>query len=179
MRRTGTTRRGALTAAGTIAMGAVLAGCGSGGDDESAGRKGSARTDARTAADRASGARSEKTLRASAARTTATLLAGYEHIRTAHPATAAAITPMHDAVRAHLKALAPGTGDTLGFARSRAGGPAAAVRELAAAERRAAASHTEALLKAPPELARLLASVAAACSAHAYLLTELAKETSA
>lgn len=34
-------------------------------------------------------------------------------------------------------------------------------------------------MKAPPELARLLASVAAASSAHAYLLTELAKETKA
>lgn len=34
------------------------------------------------------------------------------------------------------------------------------------------------LVKAGPELARLLASVAAAGAVHAYLLTELAKETS-
>ncbi|TGY91096.1 hypothetical protein E5Z02_33570, partial [Streptomyces rhizosphaericola] len=52
-----------------------------------------------------------------------------------------------------------------------------ALRELAAAERRRADAHAEALLTAEPELARLLASVAAGAAAHAYLLTELAKET--
>jgi hypothetical protein len=57
--------------------------------------------------------------------------------------------------------------------------PKAAVKELAAAERRRAAAHTEALLSAEPELARLLASVAAAAAAHAYLLTELAEEAAA
>lgn len=65
------------------------------------------------------------------------------------------------------------------MARSRAATPAAAVKELAAAERSAADAYTALLLKAPGELARLLASVAAACAAHAYLLTELAKETPA
>ncbi|GFH35407.1 hypothetical protein [Streptomyces pacificus] len=49
---------------------------------------------------------------------------------------------------------------------------AAAVRELAAAERRTADGHTAALSAAPPEYARLLASVAAAGAVHAYLLTE-------
>ncbi|MGW0467945.1 hypothetical protein ACWDX6_22195 [Streptomyces sp. NPDC003027] len=50
--------------------------------------------------------------------------------------------------------------------------PAAALRELTAAARKAADAHTDALLDAPPEYARLLASVAAAGAAHAYLLTD-------
>lgn len=182
MRRTGTTRRGALTATGAFAVGAVLAGCGGDTDDTGSGRKGSAHSGhsgARTAADGTSSVRTEKALRTSASRTTATLLAGYEHVLTAHPSTAAALTPLRDAVRAHLKAVTPGAAPALGTARSRAAGPAAAVKELAAAERAAADAYTALLLDAPGELARLLASVAAACSAHAYLLTELAKETPA
>ncbi|CAM5658254.1 hypothetical protein [Streptomyces narbonensis] len=50
--------------------------------------------------------------------------------------------------------------------------PRAALKELAAAEREASDRHTVALVTAPPEYARLLASVAAAGAAHAYLLTE-------
>ncbi|MFF8838919.1 hypothetical protein [Streptomyces sp. NPDC015130] len=50
--------------------------------------------------------------------------------------------------------------------------PRAALKELAAAEREASDRHTKALVTAPPEYARLLASVAAAGAAHAYLLTE-------
>ncbi|MEU2024747.1 hypothetical protein ABZ565_21785 [Streptomyces sp. NPDC016469] len=178
MRRTGTTRRGALAATGALAAGAVLSGCGSD-DDTGGGTKGSAHGGARTAADGASSVRAEKALRTSATRTTATLLAGYEHALRAHPTTATALTPLRDAVRAHLKALSPGKAPALGMARSRATGPAAAVKELAAAERSAADAYTALLLEAPGELARLLASVAAACAAHAYLLTELAKETPA
>ncbi|MFE7509686.1 hypothetical protein ACFU8I_00365, partial [Streptomyces sp. NPDC057540] len=53
--------------------------------------------------------------------------------------------------------------------------PRAALGELAAAERAAADGHTAALLGAPPEYARLLASVAASGAAHAYLLTEGAR----
>ncbi|MFE9815683.1 hypothetical protein [Streptomyces sp. NBC_00236] len=175
MRRTGTTRRGALTATGAIAMGAVLAGCGSGGDDESAGRKGSART----AAGRPAAERAETSLRTQAHGVSTSLAVQYETVVRAHPATAAELTPLWDAVRAHIRALGPG--DARGHLRTppAARDARAAVRDLAAAERRAAASHTEALMKAPPELARLLASVAAAASAHAYLLTELAKETKA
>ncbi|MFE0424679.1 hypothetical protein [Streptomyces sp. NPDC058953] len=46
-----------------------------------------------------------------------------------------------------------------------------ALAELAAAERRSSAAYTAALEGAGPELARLLASVAAAGAAHAYLLS--------
>lgn len=179
MRRTGTTRRGALTATGAIAMGAVLAGCGDGAD-ESGGRKGSAPADARTASDSASAVRAETSLRKKAAGVSASLLGQYENVLAAHPATAAGLTPLRDAVRAHVQALAPGGGASLEFVRTRpAGSPPEAVKALAAGERRASAAHTAALLDAPPELARLLASVAAAASAHSYLLTELAKETKA
>ncbi|MEV0494581.1 hypothetical protein [Streptomyces atratus] len=203
MRRTGTTRRGALTVTGAIALVAALAGCGDG--DSGEGRKGSAPADAREAA-----AKAESSLRMTAARTSGTLLARYEQVVTAHPSTAAGLAPLRDAVRAHMEALSPGAdktvrtgaGETTGTAALRgadrapaasgsptpsgsppvSSSPAAdaktAVKELAAAERRTADAHTATLLTAPPELARLLASIAAADAAHAYLLTELAKETS-
>ncbi|MER6104382.1 hypothetical protein ABT115_19160 [Streptomyces sp. NPDC001832] len=174
MRRTGTTRRGAFTATGAIAMGAVLAGCG----DGTGRREGAAQADAATAAERASAAQAEKTLRAGAARTSRELLARYEQVVRAHPATKAGLSPLRNAVRAHADALAPDGGQTPVFSRTRATDAKAALKELAAEERRTADAHTATLLKAPPELARLLASVAAAGAAHAYLLTELAKETS-
>ncbi|MBQ0984390.1 hypothetical protein KBZ10_07620 [Streptomyces sp. F63] len=49
---------------------------------------------------------------------------------------------------------------------------AKALKALAEAERRTADARTGALSRAEPELARLLASVAASGAAHAYLLTE-------
>ncbi|WP_327370166.1 hypothetical protein [Streptomyces sp. NBC_01217] len=174
MRRTGTTRRGAFTATGAIAMGAVLAGCGDGTER----RKDSAGTDATTAAEQAAAARVEKTLRAGAARTSRELLAQYEQVVSAHPATAAGLSVLRDAVRAHATALAPDDGKAPAAPPSPPADAGAAVKELAAAERRASDAHTATLLTAPPELARLLASIAAAGAAHVYLLTELAKETS-
>jgi hypothetical protein len=50
-----------------------------------------------------------------------------------------------------------------------------ALAQLATAERSLADARAKALLEVPGELARLLASVAAAGAAHAYLLTEGAK----
>ncbi|NED14542.1 hypothetical protein G3I33_24010, partial [Streptomyces sp. SID9124] len=108
MRPTGTTRRGALAATGALAAGAVLAACGSDTDDTAGARKGSAHGGARTAADGTSSVRTEKALRTSASRTTATLLAGYESVLRTHPSTAAGLTPLRDAVRAHLAAVSPG-----------------------------------------------------------------------
>ncbi|MEU6938171.1 hypothetical protein ABZ943_15910 [Streptomyces rubiginosohelvolus] len=178
MRRTGTTRRGALTATGALALGAVLTGCG--GDDEGAGGKRPAHSGAR-----ATTAKAEKALREKAVRDGALLLARYDLVAEAHPATAAGLVPLRAAVAEHGKALAPprAKGEPKGDKAPPApagpvsADPKAAVRELAAAERRRADAHTEALLTAGPELARLLASVAAAAAAHAYLLTELAEET--
>ncbi|MER6500893.1 hypothetical protein ABT218_16185 [Streptomyces sp. NPDC001455] len=173
MRRTGTTRRGALTATGAIAMGAILSGCGGNGEGE-----GSTRADAPTAAEIARAMRTERRLRAGAARTSLELLARYEHVVGAYPVIAARIAPLRDAVRAHTRTLAPDGGQELTSTRSRATGARAAVEELADAERRTADAHLASLMEAPPELARLLASIAAAGAAHAYLLTDLAKETS-
>ncbi|MEU8593106.1 hypothetical protein AMK14_00210 [Streptomyces sp. TSRI0445] len=179
MRRTGTTRRGALTATGALALGAVLTGCG--GDDEGAGGKQPAR---------AATAKAEKALREKAVRDGALLLARYDLVAEAHPATAAGLEPLRAAVAEHGQALAPPRaeddpkkgapkGDEAPPAPAGpvSADPKAAVRELAAAERRRADGYGEALLAAGPELARLLASVAAAAAAHAYLLTELAEET--
>lgn len=179
MRRTGTTRRGALTATGALALGAVLTGCG-GGDEAADGGK-PARSGARAAA-----AKTERTLREKAVRDGALLLARYDLVAEAHPATAAGLAPLRAAVREHGKALTPprAKGAPKADAPPATPGPVsadpkAAVKELAADERRRADACAGALLNAGPELARLLASVAAAAAAHAYLLTELAEETAA
>ncbi|MDX5574954.1 hypothetical protein OH733_08225 [Streptomyces griseus] len=179
MRRTGTTRRGALTATGALALGAVLTGCGGGDGAKESGRP------AHSGA-RATAAKAERTLREKAVRDGALLLAQYDLVAGAHPATAAGLAPLRAAVREHGKALAPPRekGRPKSGAPAAAPGPVsaepkAAVKELAAAERRRADAYAEALLTAEPELARLLASVAAAAAAHAYLLTELAEETAA
>ncbi|MFD9290732.1 hypothetical protein ACFWBV_21085 [Streptomyces sp. NPDC060030] len=171
MRRTGTTRRSALTATGAFALGAVLTGCGDGPED----RRPPGGADTRAAA-----LREGTALRAAAARDSTSLLTRYEQAATAHPVTEAGLAPMGAAVREHLAALG-------GPAKAPSGSPApappaapadarAALRELAAEERRVADGRAAVLLTAEPELARLLASIAAAGAAHAYLLTELAKE---
>ncbi|MFD4358406.1 hypothetical protein [Streptomyces anulatus] len=177
MRRTGTTRRGALTATGALALGAVLTGCWGGDEAADGGRP--AHSGARAAA-----AKTDRTLREKAVRDGALLLARYDLVAEAHPATAAGLAPLRAAVREHGKALAPprakgGEKPPAAPPGPVSAAPKAAVRELAAAERRRADVYAEALVTAGPELARLLASVAAAAAAHAYLLTELAEETAA
>ncbi|MGW2277406.1 hypothetical protein [Streptomyces sp. NPDC001770] len=201
MRPTGTTRRGALTAAGALVAGTVLAGC-DGEETPAAERTGAARA-ARTSP--------EQRLRTTAVRTSAALLARYDGVAAAHPATGAGLAPLQAEVRQHTEALAEGTttasprpsataptspaptasaspaptteavGSTAGPSGSAtpAGDARTALKELAAEARRAGDAHTASLLDAEPELSRLLASVAAACGVHAYLLTELAKETPA
>ncbi|MFH9618039.1 hypothetical protein ACH4MM_30625 [Streptomyces pratensis] len=172
MRRTGTTRRSALTATGAFALGAVLTGCG-----EPETRTGPGGTDARAASLR-TGA-----LRAAAARDSASLLSRYEQVAAAHPVTEPGLAPLGATVREHLAALggrakAP-SGSPAPAPPAAAAGARAALSGLAAEERRVADARAAALLSAEPELARLLASIAAAGAAHAYLLTELAKETPA
>lgn len=133
--------------------------------------------------------------RARAARDSETLAARYAAVITAHPPLAARLGPLRDEVVQHAKAF----GDT-GNAGSRpsaatstpvspsasasahpSASPAVPAREmdaladLATAERTLADRRTKALLEVPGELARLLASVAAAGAAHAFLLTEGAK----
>ncbi len=100
MRRTGTTRRGALTATGALALGAVLTGCGDGGEETGGG--GPAHSGARAAAEK-----TERRLRETAVRDGALLLARYDRVAEAHPATAAGLAPLRAAVAEHGKALAP------------------------------------------------------------------------
>ncbi|MEV8346177.1 hypothetical protein [Streptomyces niveus] len=181
MRRTGTTRRGALLAAGATA-GGLLTAC-SGGDDDGADDPGSA-----------AAVRAEKALRVRSTRTSRELLRQYDAVLELHPDQATRLTPLRDSVALHVTSLSPPPPEkdkpakpTPSASPDRApvgdvGGagptplvpadPGKAVRELAAAERRSADAHAEALVHAPPELARLLASLAAAGAAHAYLLTK-------
>ncbi|MFI6086126.1 hypothetical protein ACIBBB_35230 [Streptomyces sp. NPDC051217] len=200
MGRTGTTRRGALLAAGAAA-GGLLTACS--GDD----RDGS---DGPTSA---AAVRAAKALKAKSADTRRELLRRYDAVLERHPDQTALLAPLRGAVAQHVTALsppppppeegasakpsasaspslsapvsptaAPSSGPSLGAAAGDTGNggptpsvsadPVTAVKALAAAERRAADAHAEALVHAPPELARLLASLAAAGAAHAYLLTE-------
>lgn len=172
MGRTGTFGRRALLAAGAV----TLAGC-------AAPAGGGAK--APSAAERA--ARAELALRRAAVAASAGLLERYDATRAAHPALAARLAPLRTSVAAHATAL----GEGLPAPTAKAGEPSAkpspasatrvtapvpadpavALKDLAAAARRTADTHAAALLDAPPEYARLLASVAAAAAAHAYLLT--------
>ncbi|WP_323369680.1 hypothetical protein [Streptomyces alkaliterrae] len=145
----------------------------------------------------------EARLRRAAARESATLLDRYDATSAAHPALAAALAPLREAVAQHMRAFggtpapAPGTDAGPDAAESsdaddspdtpespdKPNAPVrvpedagAALRALADAERAAADRRTAALLDAAPETARLLASVAAAGASHGYLLTELLPE---
>lgn len=187
MGRTGTTRRGALLAAGAAA-GGLLTACSGGDDDAGSDDPGSA-----------AAVRAEKALRARSTRTSRELLRQYDAVLERHPDQATRLTPLRGSVARHVTALSPpppkkdesakpkpspspsastsrgtpvGDDGDAGPTPSVPADPDAAVRGLAAAERRAADAHAEALVHAPPELARLLASLAAAGAAHAYLLTE-------
>ncbi|MFF5974763.1 hypothetical protein ACFY7C_24910 [Streptomyces sp. NPDC012769] len=167
-------RRALLTAGAAV----TLAGCTSGGND------GPRKPDA---AERA--ARAEAALRARSANTSRDLLLRYDAVISGHPALAARLAPLRASVAAHVKALgeggtarapgssasdspsgAPSPSHSLAFIRV-PGDPEAALKTLASAVRATADTHAAALLTAPPEYARLLASVAASVAAHAYLLT--------
>ncbi|MFC9792682.1 hypothetical protein ACFVJI_08585 [Streptomyces sp. NPDC127584] len=185
-----TTGRRALLTAGASAAAAALTGCTSSGDP------GPRKPDPATReAERV--ARAEAALRLRSVTASRTLLERYDAALAAHPALAPRLTPLRRSVAAHAAALGEG-GTTVRpatapptpgahasasasarparpSAAAVAADPLAALKELAAAERTAADAHTAALVTAPPEYARLLASVAAAGAAHAYLLTEGAR----
>ncbi|MFI5758846.1 hypothetical protein [Streptomyces sp. NPDC051569] len=134
--------------------------------------------------------RAENALRLRSAATSRGLLGQYDAVLERHPGQSARLTPLRAAVVLHIAALTPKerhskepspTASATTAAPDPAGvepvtavaaDPAGALAALSAAERRTADAHTAALLQAPPELARLLASLAAASAAHAYLLTE-------
>ncbi|PBC60782.1 hypothetical protein BKI49_27180 [Streptomyces sp. Tue6028] len=132
--------------------------------------------------------------RARAARDSEELADHYAAVIAAHPALAKRLTPLRAEVVRHAKAFGDGAHATASpsatVSATAAGAPASAsasasptvpaepkdaVGELAAAERTLADARTKALVEMPGELARLLASVAAAGAAHAYLLSEGAK----
>ncbi|AYL39005.1 MULTISPECIES: hypothetical protein [Streptomyces] len=171
-------RRRSLLAVAPAAL--LVAGCSAGPGDSGAG--GGSRP---SAADRA---------RARAARDSGELVARYDAVVAAHPKLAERLRPLRAEVVRHAEAFG-GTADSSpspsasasasasGTPGSGKAGPSAspaavpakpkdALAELAAAEREIADRRVKALLDAPGELARLLASVAAAGAAHVYLLTE-------
>ncbi|GHF73686.1 lipoprotein [Streptomyces mashuensis] len=163
----GPRRRSVLAggAAGLLAAGApVLTGCSSGG-----------RGDTRAAGD-------ERRARERQALASAELLRWYDATLAAHPDLAPRLAPLREEVARHTAAFRPQAASpaspspeapspTPSGGPSVPGDPKAALAALADAERRTAEARTAALASATPQLARLLASVAAAGAAHAYLLT--------
>lgn len=167
--RSGPRRRSLLTGAAGAAGAVLLSGC-------------SDSTSTQDADERPSAA---GRLRARGARDSGELLGRYDAVLAAHPALAARLEPLRAEVKRHQTAFAEGQTAPPSPSASAPSAPApspsvpgdekAAVRDLAKAERDLAKQRASALLDAPAELARLLASVAAAGAAHAYLLTEDAK----
>ncbi|GLV79828.1 lipoprotein [Streptomyces hygroscopicus subsp. hygroscopicus] len=161
-------RRSLLVGGGALGAVALLSGCS--GDSEPRRDAGS---DAAVAL-----------LRARGARDSAALLARYDATVDAHPALARRLAPLREETARHVAVFT---------AKDRSASPSAtasrspsaggervpevpesekkALSALAQAERRTADARTTALATAPPELARLLASVAACGAAHVYLLT--------
>ncbi|MCP9209389.1 hypothetical protein NMK44_20215 [Streptomyces sp. NEAU-Y11] len=131
-------------------------------------------------------------LRATGARESTALLARYDATADAHPDLAERLAPLRAETARHAAAFrghgrsssADGSATpsasppASASARRRERPPAVpedrkrALAVLAQAERHTADARTTALVTAPPELARLLASVAASGAAHVYLLTQ-------
>ncbi|GHB77383.1 lipoprotein [Streptomyces viridiviolaceus] len=124
--------------------------------------------------------------RARAARDSEVLAERYDAVIAAHPLLAQRLRPLREEVVRHAEAFGAvraATPKASPSVSARAAGPGRdsaavpatekeALAQLAGAERELADRRGEALLKASGELARLLASVAAAGAAHVYLLTE-------
>ncbi|MFJ4619265.1 hypothetical protein [Streptomyces sp. NPDC088812] len=165
---------------------ALLASCSSDGDSGGDGSDGGP-----SAAERA---------RAGAARDSAGLVARYDAVLSVHPTLLGQLAPLRAEVVEHMTAFGGAAGQPASpsaspsssaaasspaspsASASGASSPAAvppvegdALAGLAAAERTLADQRLAALAAVPGELARLLASVAAAGAAHAYLLTEGAR----
>ncbi|NUV64896.1 hypothetical protein [Streptomyces sp. CAI-85] len=178
---------------------ALLAGCSSGprdsGDSGGSGKEDESAGGSPSVTERA---------RARAARESQALVGRYDAVLAAHPALTERLAPLRAEVVRHVEAFggapkasptpsptapspsvpspsdlsssAPSSSVPSGSASASAPVSAKdAVAALAAAERTLADSRAAALLEVPGELARLLASVAAAGAAHAYLLTEGAR----
>ncbi|MFD7294933.1 hypothetical protein ACFV9W_16755 [Streptomyces sp. NPDC059897] len=160
--RSGPRRRTLLA---SLAGAALLTGCSDSGDGADGGSGSPA-------------AAQEKRLRTQAARESADLLGQYDRSVAARPALAERLNPLRAEVERHVKAFG-GTRGPSGAAAPPGRKPAAApvsekdiLKSLSVAEQRLSDRRMAALTDAPGELARLLASVAAAGAAHAYLLSE-------
>ncbi|MFJ8469537.1 hypothetical protein [Streptomyces swartbergensis] len=163
-------RRRSLLAVGPTAL--ALAGCTAG--DEGPGEP----EDGPSAA--------ERWARARAARDSEGLVERYDAVIAAHPGLAERLRPLRAAAVRHAQAFGGGPGRKASPSPSPSPSPSSAspsvaavpgdgkeaLASLAAAERELADRRARALLDMPGELARLLASVAAAGAAHVYLLTE-------
>ncbi|MGW2721560.1 hypothetical protein [Streptomyces sp. NPDC001492] len=156
----GPRRRSVLASA---AGAALLVGCSAGGSEESAGGSPSVTEKAR----------------ARAARDSVGLLGRYDAVIAAHPAVAEQLGALRAEVGRHVEAFggtvakaSPATPDPASPSAAVPANQKEALGGLAAAERALADRRIAALLDVPGELARLLASVAAAGAAHVYLLTE-------
>jgi hypothetical protein len=161
-------RRRSLLAVGPAAL--ALAGCTAGGDGPGDPEDGPSAADRRA--------------RARAARDSEGLVERYDAVIAAHPGLAERLRPLRAEAVRHAQAFGGGPGrkaspspspSSSSAAPSAAAVPADdkdALVSLAVAERELADRRAQALLDMPGELARLLASVAAAGAAHVYLLTE-------
>ncbi|MEW2522758.1 hypothetical protein [Actinacidiphila alni] len=177
----------AVVAVSTVSTMAAGAGCSGGGDGSGSDGAGHASAPPRPG----------ETVRRQAAADSAALLVRYDAVAAAHPALAARLAPLRAEVALHVGAFGgraapvPTASPTMSSAASPSAGtpkasatapattaaytppssPAAALSALAREERRLADRRAAALLTVPGELARLLASVAAAGAGHATLLT--------
>ncbi|MEV5613193.1 hypothetical protein [Streptomyces sp. NPDC052225] len=145
----------------SLAGAALVTGCSGGSDDGAEGGRG------------APSVSQEKRLSARAARESADLLGQYDEALAALPGLAGRLGPLRAEVERHVKAFGGAARPSASTAPSTP--PVAekdVLKALAAAERTLSDRRMAALVDAPAELARLLASVAAAGAGHAYLLTE-------
>ncbi|MEU3853033.1 hypothetical protein [Streptomyces sp. NPDC029554] len=161
-------RRRSLLAVGPAAL--ALAGCTAG--PEGSADPGEGDSDA------------ERRARARAARDSEGLLERYDAVIAARPALAGRLGPLRENVVRHVRAFGGGRKASPSPSASPSGAATAsapvavpgndkdALAGLAAAERELADRRSKELLGVPGELARLLASVAAAGAAHVYVLTE-------
>ncbi|KUN63911.1 hypothetical protein AQJ46_30365 [Streptomyces canus] len=157
-------RRRSLLA--SVAGGALLAGCSDGTGSTEEGTAGSP-----SVVERA---------RARAARDSRGIVERYDAVLAAYPALAEQVGPLRAEAVRHAEAFGETVATSSPTASPASPSPSVtvpttekdALAQLAAAERALADRRAKALLDVPGELARLLASVAAAGAAHAYLLME-------
>ncbi|MET9792246.1 hypothetical protein [Streptomyces canus] len=159
-------RRRSLLA--SVAGGALLVGCSDGTGSTEEGTAGSP-----SVVERA---------RVRAARDSRGIVERYDAVLAAHPALAERVGPLRAEAVRHVEAFGETVAKSSPTPTASKASPSPSVTvpatekdalaQLAAAERALADRRAKALLDVPGELARLLASVAAAGAAHAYLLME-------